>query len=79
MSKNGRLRIEFVRTGESIRVDGTCPHNPLIRFLGIATIHDPRSENPGITIPKPLGFRAVQAILDFHADLREKRRGALDH
>ena len=34
------------------------------RFEGIAWVLDPNSQNPRLRLDKPLGVRAVQAILD---------------
>lgn len=54
----------------SIHVDGkaTCG----TEFKDVAIVMNPHSKNPGLILDKPLGFRAVKAILDY-VGRRERR------
>jgi hypothetical protein len=54
----------------NIHVDGTAPCGA--KFNDVAVVIDPKSPNPGLILEKPLGFRAVQSIID-HVD--EEREG----
>ena len=51
-------------------MDGNAPCGA--EFKDIAIVIDPRSENPGLVLDKPLGMRAVKAILDYVG--RRKKR-----
>ncbi len=53
-----------------IHIDGKAPCGE--EFGDLATVVDPDSDNPGLILDRPLGFRAVKAILDYVG--RRKRR-----
>jgi hypothetical protein len=58
-----------VETG-NLHVDGKAPCGA--EFKDVAIVIDPRSEDPGLALDKPLGVSAVKAILDYVG--RRKRR-----
>lgn len=56
------ITYAYVWVDDQIRVDAAVECGK--RFEGIAWILAPNSQNPNLRLDKPLGIRAVQAILD---------------
>lgn len=63
---NPEIKISKLPTGDlSVRFTGSC--NAKVDFAdfgAVAIIVDPHSKNPGLHLPRPLGFRMVRRILD---------------